>query len=99
MIGQPVSPGQAVMRIADFSRMVVETDDLTEIEVVDVAVGQKVSVVPDALPDVELTGVVESIGQVFEEKRGDITYTVRILLDYPDPRLRWGMTVSTRFEK
>jgi hypothetical protein len=42
---------------------------------------------------------VESIDQVYEEKRGDITYTARILLDSADPRLRWGMTVSITFVK
>ena len=98
VVGQQVSPGQPVVRLADLSETYVETDDLTEIEVVDVEVGQKVTVVADALPDVEMTGTVESISQVFEEKRGDITYTVRIILDNPDPRLRWGMTVVVTFE-
>jgi multidrug resistance efflux pump len=79
--------------------MYVETDDLTEIEVVDVKVGQKVTVVADALPEVEMTGTVEEINQMFEEKRGDITYTVRISLDNPDSRLRWGMTVVVTFQK
>lgn len=97
--GQMVTPGTPVMRIADLSQLYVETDDLTEIEVVDVSVGQKVTVIADALPGVEMTGVVESIKQVFEEKRGDITYTVRIKLDNPDPRLRWGMTVVVTFEE
>ena len=99
VVGQQVSPGQPVLRIADLSSLFVETDDLTEIEVVDVEVGQKVTVVADALPGVEMTGTVESINQVFEEKRGDITYTVRIALDNPDPRLRWGMTVVVTFEE
>ncbi|MDD5466628.1 MAG: efflux RND transporter periplasmic adaptor subunit [Anaerolineales bacterium] len=98
IVGQQVAAGQPVMQIADFSRMYVETDDLTEIEVVDVSVGQKVTVIPDALPDLEVTGNIESISSVFEEKRGDITYTARILLDEVDPRLRWGMTVVVTLE-
>lgn len=98
IVGQQVAAGQVVMQIADFSKMYVETDDLTEIEVVDVTVDQKVTVIPDAIPDLEVTGSVESIGNVFEEKRGDITYTARILLDNIDPRLRWGMTVVVTFE-
>ena len=98
VVGQQVTPGQPVMRLADLSELYVETDDLTEIEVVDVEVGQKVTVIADALPSVEMTGTVESIGQVFEEKRGDITYTVRIALDDPDPHLLWGMTVVVTFE-
>lgn len=99
VVGQQVSPGQPVMRLADLSKLYVETDDLTEIEVVDVKAGQKVTIVADALPGVEMTGTVESISQVFEEKRGDITYTVRIILDNPDPLLRWGMTVVVTFEE
>jgi multidrug resistance efflux pump len=99
VVGQNITAGQPAMTIADFSKMYAETDDLTEIEVVDVAKGNKAVIVPDALTDVELTGTVESIGQDFVEKRGDITYTTRILLDELDPRLRWGMTVEITFEK
>ena len=96
--GQLVTAGQPVALIADLSQLFVETDDLTEIEVVDIEVGQKVTIVADALPDVEMTGTVEKIDQVFVEKRGDITYTVRVRIENPDPRLRWGMTVVITFE-
>jgi HlyD family secretion protein len=83
--------------LADFSQWVVETDDLTEIEVPEIAVGQMVEVTPDALPELQLSGRVESIGELYEEKRGDVTYTARILLDEGDERLRWGMTVVVVF--
>jgi multidrug resistance efflux pump len=99
VIGQNINAGQPAMTIADFSKMYAETDDLTEIEVVDVAQGNQAVIIPDALPDVKLSGTVESIGKDFVEKRGDITYTTRILLDEFDPRLRWGMTVEITFEK
>jgi multidrug resistance efflux pump len=97
--GQRVTPGLPVAQLADFSEWYVETDNLTEIEVVDVYVGQNASITPDAISDLALTGVVDSIGNVFEEKRGDITYTTRILLDQVDERLRWGMTVVVDLEK
>jgi multidrug efflux pump subunit AcrA (membrane-fusion protein) len=99
IVGQQVTAGQVGIIIADFSQMYAETDDLTEIEVVKVAVGQKVSIVPDALPDLELAGTVDRISDVYEEKRGDITYTAKILLNEVDPRLRWGMTVVITFNK
>lgn len=95
--GQDVTPGAPVVTVADFSELYAETDDLTEIEVVDISTGQDVSVVPDALPDLDLNGTVTKIDQVSEEKRGDITYTVRVKLDETDPRLRWGMTVVITF--
>ena len=96
--GQQVSPGQIVLSIADFSEWYVETDDLTEIDVVSIEPGQKVTIVADALPDVQMTGTVVSISQVSEEKRGDITYTVKILVEDADARLRWGMTLAVTFE-
>lgn len=99
LVGQTVTAGQPVMRIVDFSQMYVETSDLTELEVVAISLGDKAVIRPDALPAVTLNGTVEKIADVFEEKRGDITYTVRLLLENTDPRLRWGMTVVVTFEE
>ena len=97
--GEQVTAGTPVVQLADFSQWYVETDNLTEIDVVNVSKDQAVSIVPDALPEVELSGKVESIGDVYEEKRGDVTYTARILVNEVDPRLRWGMTVVNTFLK
>lgn len=99
IVGDQVTPNVVVATIADFSAWYVETDNLTEIEVVDISAGQSVTVIPDALPDLNLNGKVETISQVFEEKRGDITYTTKILLTDIDPRLRWGMTVLVTFKQ
>ncbi len=95
--GERVGLGQSVATLADFSAWIVETRDLTELDVVGVEIGQPVTVTPDALPDLRLPGAVESIDQVFTERSGDILYTVRIRLDTTDPRLRWGMTVNAVF--
>ncbi len=92
-----VQPGQTISTLADFSSWKVETDNLTEIEVPVVSVGQKVSINPDALPELELNGIVSSISQLYTEKRGDVTYTVTIDLEESDPRLRWGMTMVVTF--
>ena len=54
-------------------------------------------VAPDALPELEVAGYVESISDLYEEKFGDVTYTTKITLTEDDPRLRWGMTVVVRF--
>jgi multidrug resistance efflux pump len=96
--GEQVVPGSPAVVLADFSQWKVETEDLNEMEVPRVAVGQAVTITPDALPELSLIGTVESISQIYEEKFGDVTYTARILLQDTDPRLRWGMTVSTHFE-
>ena len=96
-VGQTVSPGEPLVLLADFSEWHVETENLTEIEVVDIANGQKVTVSPDALPETNLAGEVIEISDTYQEKRGEITYTVLIKLDETDPRLRWGMTVVVNF--
>jgi HlyD family secretion protein len=98
-VGEQIAAGQAAAVLADFSGWVVETDNLTEIEVVKVAEGQPASIVLDALPEVTLHGTVTAISPVFEEKRGDITYTVTIALTDGDPSMRWGMTAVSTFEK
>jgi multidrug resistance efflux pump len=95
--GQKISAGEVLLAVADFSEWVVETDSLTEIEVVRIVPGQKVEVVLDALPNLILTGEVKTINSRFEEKRGDITYTVTALLEKGDPQMRWGMTAAVFF--
>ena len=98
-VGEQAAPGLTAIVLADFSGWIVETDNLTEIEVVKVSEGQRASVVLDALPEVTLNGLVKSISPVFEEKRGDITYTVTVTLTDGDPQMRWGMTAVATFEK
>jgi len=96
--GERVAPNVPVMGFADLSEWYVETTDLSENEVVNINVGQQTVSVPDALPELELKGPVESIAQGYSEKSGDIVYKTRIRLDDPgDAPLRWGMTVEVRF--
>jgi HlyD family secretion protein len=99
MAGEQAAPNQLLIVIADFSQWMVETDNLTELDVVHLQPGQTARITADALPEAALTGTVESISSLFVEKRGDITYTVRLALDSPDPGLRWGMTTAVSFEK
>ena len=95
--GQRVSAGEVVLAVADFSKWVVETDNLTEVEVVSVKEGQAVEIILDALPDTPLKGAVSTINSRYEEKRGDITYTVTTVLNETHPLMRWGMTAAVRF--
>ena len=97
---EQVQAYQAVFLLADFSEWVVETTDLTELEVSGIFAGQKVNLVPDALPEVKLSGEVENISEVSEKHMGDVVYTVRIVLDeLAAPQLRWGMTMEITFEE
>ena len=92
-----VQPGQPVATLADFSGWKVETDNLTEIEVPEVFLEQQVTITSDALPELELSGIVTAISALHAEKRGDVTYTVTVELEESDDRLRWGMTMVVTF--
>jgi HlyD family secretion protein len=87
-----VRPGQIVLVVADLVKWRLEIGDLSETQVQDFQVGQKVEVNFDALPGVKLGGQVESIDLLYGEKHGDVVYTAKISLGGSDPRLRWGMT-------
>ena len=96
-VGELVTLGQPVAKWADLSEWYVETVDLTEIDVVNIEVGQKVEVAADAQPDERINGTVTAIRDTFQEVRGDITYVTRIKLEDAIPGLRWGMTVLVSF--
>ena len=87
-----VTAATAVARLADLSAWKIETDDLTELEVVGLQEGDAVEITFDAIPDLRLPGSVERIRPIGEDKRGDITYTVIIEPSEADSRLRWNMT-------
>jgi multidrug efflux pump subunit AcrA (membrane-fusion protein) len=97
-VNEMVGPEGWAVIVADTSQWYIETSDLTELEVVDVAEGQRVNILADALPDDEMNGVVEEISQLYKSQGGDILYTVRIKVTDVNPRMRWGMTVEVTFE-
>ena len=96
-VGDQIGPGMPVVSVVNLNQWIVETSDVTELEVVKIAVGQSVTMVPDALPGVAINGTVESISGAFTKQGGDILYTVRVKVDNVDPRIRWGMTVEATF--
>lgn len=97
--GEIVQAGTAALTVGDNSRWQIETDDLTEIDVVKVRLGANVKIKVDALPDQEFDGKVVRITPQAETKAGDQTYTVLIDLTSGDSaKLRWGMTTNVEIE-
>jgi len=94
-----LAAGQPVLMLADTSSWEIETTDLTELKVVEIKVGQSATIHLDALPELELTGEVISIGRVFIEKSGDVQYTIRLRIHNPPPEIRWGMSAEVTFER
>jgi multidrug efflux pump subunit AcrA (membrane-fusion protein) len=91
-VGEQVAPGAPVAEIGDVSGWQVETDDLSELDVVRVQGGAEVNLTFDAIPGLELRGVVERVQPKGEKKLGDMTYTAIIRIPEGDPRLLWNMT-------
>jgi HlyD family secretion protein len=97
--GEAVTPGQVVVSVADFSSWIVKTTDLTELDVVNISEAQDVTITLDAIPDAELDGKVQSIGQNYTEKQGDVVYEVTVELTETLPNMRWGMTAVVKFSE
>lgn len=92
-----VSTGSAdALVIADMSSWKIETEDLTELDVVKVREGDQVIITFDAIDDFELPGTVTTIKPIGEDRQGDIVYSVTITPNSWDDRLRWNMTASVR---
>ena len=89
--GEWVIAGQPVMMLADLAELQVETTDLSEIDVARLDVGNAAVVTFDALPEVEVQGVVHSIAPKSDEGAG-VNYRVVVQLDEIPAKLRWGMT-------
>ena len=92
--GEEVSPRQFVMSLADTSEWELVTLDLDELSVVNLSEGDGVSVVFDALPDLEMNGTISRVSRYGEEQQGAVIYSADVRLSSTDPRLRWGMTAS-----
>lgn len=94
-LGEQVSSlsGPAVL-IADTSEWKIETDNLTERDVVRFTVGSQAKISFEAIPDLELDGKVQAIKPLGTDKYGDITYTVTITPNQWDERLRWLMSAT-----
>jgi len=91
-VGALAGPTGPAIILADLSSWRVETEDLTELEVVKLSAGQAVTVTFDALPDVSLPGTITQIKPMGSNRQGDIVYTVVVALQKEEPRLRWNMT-------
>ena len=76
----------------------IETDDLTELDVVKVTEGAVATLELDALPGVTVPGKVIKIKPIGAKKQGEMTYTVVIRPDTHEDRLRWNMTATATIE-
>jgi HlyD family secretion protein len=97
-VGDTATAGQVLVVVATLDQLWVRTEDLTELDVVHVVVGQSVVVTLDALPDQSLAGRVARVDRQSEDYRGDVTYPVFVTLDEGVDQMRWGMTALVEID-
>ena len=93
-VGEHAAIGSVLIRIADETAWEVRSDDLTELSIARIQIGDPVQLTFDGIPGLEIPGKVKFIRSYGEKKRGDITYTVTIAPERWDDRLRWNMTAQ-----
>jgi len=91
--GETALPQVPAINLGDLTRLRVETEDLSEVDVDRVRVGQQAQVTVDALDGKAFKGVVSRVAPVASDHRGDKVYVVTLDLDPAAVQdLRWGMS-------
>lgn len=96
--GEFLLAGNPIVTLGDLNTLRVETTDLDEIDVGQVAVGQKVEIAFEGLPEQIFTGRVVRISPMSDSKAGGVNYTAIVEVDGLDPAVRWGMTAFVDIE-
>ncbi len=88
-------PGSVIMTVADMSVLLAEVE-VSEVDVVNVALGQEAEVTVDALGTEPQKGRVVEIATSGRKdpSQGTIRFAVKVALDEPDPSLRPAMTAK-----
>ncbi|NJN64702.1 MAG: efflux RND transporter periplasmic adaptor subunit [Acidobacteria bacterium] len=97
-VGEMPVTGTPAIVLADLNNWTIETEDLTELNIVKVREGDPVIVTFDALSGFELPGTVAQIKPIGQNRQGDIVYTVVVTPNSWDERLRWNMTAVVTIE-
>lgn len=91
-VGDAVSSGTALLSFISFQK--VAEVSLNEVDAAQVEIGDKVSLLFDAVPDLRLTGTVTELDTVGTVSQGVVTYALKISFDRDDARVKPGMSVS-----
>lgn len=107
VLTRPVSVGQAVsgsggfnsgtevLTIADLNYMIVNAH-VNQADVPRLSQNQEVKITIEAVPGLEVTGIVERIAPQATIKNNIKGFATRIRIENPDPRIRPGMTANVK---
>jgi RND family efflux transporter MFP subunit len=93
-VGEQAAPGEILLTIADFSSWLIETTDLSELDVVRVGVGDTATITFPALPGIVLGAVVDRVQLRGTSESGAALFTVVIKPDQTDAPLHWNMSAA-----
>ena len=89
--GENALPGQPIFLLADLTTLQVVTTDMSEVDVVQVKIGNSAEVSFDAFPNITTTGRVAKIG-LSKSTGSGVYYKITITMDTIPDELRWGMS-------
>lgn len=90
--GDTVSSGAQIATIITSKRIAEIT--LNEVDIAEVAQGQKAELEFDALPDLKLQGKIAEVDPIGAVLQGVVSYTAKIAFETKDQRIKPGMSVS-----
>lgn len=90
--GESASSGTVLATIITSKKLA--TISLNEVDVAKIKLGQKSTLVFDAISDLSISGRVEEIDSIGTVSQGVVTYNVKISFDTSDERIKSGMSVS-----
>lgn len=97
--GELVSPQLPAMCVGNLTRFLVETEDLSEVDISRVRAGQPATVTVDALESSTFSGTVTRVAPLAIDRRGDKVYTVALDTGVgPESGLRWGMSAFVEID-
>jgi HlyD family secretion protein len=97
--GEEAAPGVAALRMGDLSRFRALTEDLSEVDVDQVKVGQPARITVDALDGQIFDGKVTRVAPVASDRKGDKVYVVTVEPTAPpEDGLRWGMSAFVEID-
>jgi len=67
---------------------------LNEVDVAKIKIGQKATLIFDAIPDLSISGEVAEIDSIGTVSQGVVTYDIKIVFDTQDERVKPSMSVS-----
>ncbi len=94
-VGQVVSPNTPAISFGNLSKMQVETNDLAEVDIAKVAIGQTANITVDAFPGKTFQGKVVRVAAAATDRSGKKVFKVVIDLQGGDPPTGSGQAPTT----